>query len=123
MMKKIVQSLLLSVWVLVAPLAQAAVVNINKADAAVMVENFDGIGPKKAAAIVAYRKAQGPFKSLDELLNVKGIGEKTIARNRQDMSLNKGLTKVETKAKSSAKKPLEDANKTSSAGAVVKKAS
>lgn len=57
-------------------------VNINTADAAALDRVLVGVGPSKAAAIVEYRKANGPFKSADELANVKGIGLKTVERNR-----------------------------------------
>jgi competence protein ComEA len=49
-------------------------VNINKADAATIAKSLDGIGQSKADAIVAYRDANGPFKSADDLTQVKGIG-------------------------------------------------
>lgn len=104
MSNKIIHSLLLALWVLVAPSAQAAVVNINKADAAAMVENLEGIGPKKAAAIVSYRKKNGAFKSIDGLTEVKGIGEKIVKKNRGDLSLNKGAVKATGKVKAVTKK-------------------
>lgn len=103
MSNKILHSLLLALWILVAPSAQAAVVNINKADAAAMVENLEGIGPKKAAAIVSYRKKNGAFKSIDGLMEVKGIGEKILKKNRRDLSLNKGAVKASGKPKAATK--------------------
>jgi len=57
-------------------------VNINTADAAAIESALVNIGMSKAEAIVAYRKANGAFKSADELVNVKGVGLKTIERNR-----------------------------------------
>ena len=57
-------------------------VNINTADAATIDRVLLNIGPSKAEAIVAYRKANGPFKSADELALVKGVGLKTVERNR-----------------------------------------
>jgi competence protein ComEA len=57
-------------------------VNINTADAAAIDEALLDIGPSKAAAIVAYRKQHGAFHSADQLADVKGIGLKTIAKNR-----------------------------------------
>lgn len=42
--------------------------------------NLPGVGPRTAAAIAAYRKAHGPYRNLRELLQVKGIGEKKLAR-------------------------------------------
>jgi competence protein ComEA len=57
-------------------------VNVNSADAATLADAIDGIGPVKAAAIVAYRETHGPFKTVDDLLLVKGIGEATLEKNR-----------------------------------------
>ncbi|QDW66189.1 ComEA family DNA-binding protein [Luteimonas granuli] len=57
-------------------------VNINTADAATIERVLVNIGASKAEAIVAYRKANGAFKSADELAKVKGVGLKTIERNR-----------------------------------------
>ena len=57
-------------------------VNINTADAQTIERVLVNIGTSKAEAIVAYRKANGAFKSADELANVKGVGLKTIERNR-----------------------------------------
>ncbi|HET8897193.1 MAG TPA: helix-hairpin-helix domain-containing protein [Rhodanobacteraceae bacterium] len=59
----------------------ATPVNINTADAATIAKALDGIGMSKAEAIVAYRKAHGPFTSAEQLGNVKGIGKQTLARN------------------------------------------
>lgn len=57
-------------------------VNINTADAAAIDEALVNIGPAKAEAIVAYRKAHGSFKSAEQLALVKGVGLKTIEKNR-----------------------------------------
>lgn len=62
--------------------AAADPVNLNSADAATLADAIVGIGPVKAAAIVAYRETHGPFKTVDDLLLVKGIGEATLAKNR-----------------------------------------
>jgi competence protein ComEA len=72
-------------------LNQAAVstpVNINSANADVLAENLNGVGLKKAQAIVLYREQHGPFKSVDELVNVAGIGQATLAKNRDKLSVN-----------------------------------
>lgn len=61
-------------------IAPGAIVNINRADAATISRYLKGIGPVKAQAIVAYRQKYGPFRSAEELADVKGIGEKTVAR-------------------------------------------
>jgi competence protein ComEA len=63
-------------------LGAAEPVNLNAADAETLAANMVGIGPAKAAAIVAYREQHGPFKSVDDLLLVKGIGESTLEQNR-----------------------------------------
>lgn len=57
-------------------------VNINTADAATIDRVLLNIGPSKAEAIVAYRKANGAFKSAEQLTLVKGVGLKTIEKNR-----------------------------------------
>lgn len=62
-------------------------VNINTANADQLSSSLKGVGLKKAQAIIAYRDQFGAFKSLDELTAVKGIGEKTLAKNRSKISL------------------------------------
>lgn len=57
-------------------------VNINTADVATLDRVLLNIGPAKAAAIVAFREANGPFKRIEDLAEVKGIGEKTLEKNR-----------------------------------------
>lgn len=65
--------------------AQAdARVNLNTADAT-QLQTLSGIGASKAAKIIAYREQQGPFKSIDDLLNVSGIGEKTLEALRDSI--------------------------------------
>lgn len=59
----------------------ASPVNINTADAKTIGEALSGIGLKKAEAIVKYREEKGDFKSADELVNVAGIGEKTVEKS------------------------------------------
>ncbi len=62
-------------------------VNINQADAESIAAALNGIGVKKAEAIVVYREQNGSFKAVDDLANVKGIGNKTIEKNRSDILL------------------------------------
>src|SRR5437868_3247972 len=68
--------------------AWAAPVDINSADAKTL-ESLNGIGPSKAEAIVEYRKTNGPFKNVDELSKVKGIGQKLVDKNRENLAIGK----------------------------------
>lgn len=65
----------------------ATPVNVNTADAATLAKSLDGVGMSKAKAIVAYRKAHGPFKNASQLARVKGIGSKTIEHNQSAIKL------------------------------------
>ena len=84
-------STLLSTLVLSLALAGAAIagetVNINTADAATLDRVLVNIGPSKAQAIVEYRKAHGAFRSAEQLAEVKGVGLKTVEKNRDRISL------------------------------------
>ncbi len=62
-------------------------VNINTADAKALSEVLVGVGETKAEAIIEYRKTNGPFKSAEELAMVKGIGLKTVEKNRERIEL------------------------------------
>ena len=62
-------------------------VNVNSADAATIAAALNGVGEAKAEAIVAYREEHGPFKSADQLAEVKGIGLKTVEKNRELIDL------------------------------------
>ncbi len=66
----------------------AAPVNINKANAKTIAKSLQGIGQKKAEAIVRYRKKHGPFETVKDLMKVKGIGKKTVMKNRADILLD-----------------------------------
>ena len=68
--------------------AEVGKVNLNTADAPTLQRELSGIGETKAKAIVAYRDAHGAFASVDELLEVKGIGESILAKNRDKLSVN-----------------------------------
>ena len=57
-------------------------VNLNTADAATIDRVLLNVGPAKAQAIVDYRKQHGAFHSPEELAMVKGIGLKTVEKNR-----------------------------------------
>lgn len=68
--------------------AQTAKVDLNGADAPTLQRELSGIGEAKAKAIVAYRESNGPFSSVDELLEVKGIGKAILDKNREKLEVN-----------------------------------
>lgn len=84
-MSRLLLALALSLAALFAVPAVAAV-NINTATKDELVA-LSGIGPAKAQAILDYRKANGPFKTVDDLRNVKGIGAKRMEKLRADITV------------------------------------
>ncbi|WP_419711388.1 ComEA family DNA-binding protein [Pseudomonas sp. NFX224] len=72
----------------VSPQSQSGKINLNAADASTLQRELAGIGAAKANAIVAYRETNGPFASVDELLEVKGIGKAILDRNREKLEVN-----------------------------------
>ena len=87
-MKKLLLSLVLSLFSALA----FAVVNVNTASQSEL-ESLSGIGPVKAKAIIDDRAKNGPFKSVEDLDRVKGIGMVTIEKLRKDISIS-GATSV-----------------------------
>ncbi|QQZ31023.1 helix-hairpin-helix domain-containing protein [Thiothrix subterranea] len=79
-----IASLLLSLFVSSVVLAET--VNINTADVAAL-DSLDGIGEKKAEAIVAYRTEHGEFKTLEDLKEVSGIGDKLFDKIKDQVAL------------------------------------
>lgn len=86
-----------------------AVVNINSASQK-QLEELPGVGPAKAKAIIDYRKKNGPFKSVEDIKKVDGIGDATYNEIKGDL-VTKGTTtgvgkpaEKKDDAKSSAKK-------------------
>ncbi len=87
-MKSLKRFSYLAICALILPLvAFAGPVNVNTADAETISAELRGVGLSKALAIVDYRKAHGPFKSVDDLTLVKGIGERTVEINRSNILL------------------------------------
>src|SRR5688572_6911089 len=84
--------------------AAAAALNLNTASKDELVA-LPGIGPAKAQAIIDYRNQHGPFKSIDELRKVKGIGEKLFVQIKPEVligpparnALAQGVPKAEAK--------------------------
>lgn len=74
--------------------AFAAPVDINTASAEQISESLAGVGPAKAQAIIAYRTANGPFLTADQLSEVKGIGPATVEKNRASILVSKPENKA-----------------------------
>jgi len=66
---------------------QLASININSADAETLAAGLKGVGITRAQEIVRYREAFGPFASVDELVEVKGVGPSTVDKNRAVLTL------------------------------------
>jgi len=84
---KLLHTLLLTAILLFSTAAFAEKVNINTATAEQISSTMTGIGASKAEAIVKYRKSHGKFKSVQDLENVAGIGEKTVEKNKDKIAL------------------------------------
>jgi competence protein ComEA len=65
---------------------EAGTVNLNTASIKDL-ETLPGIGPKTAERIVAYRQKNGPFKKIEELMNVQGIGEKSFLKLKPQLTV------------------------------------
>ncbi|TDY02660.1 ComEA family DNA-binding protein [Thiohalophilus thiocyanatoxydans] len=86
-MKKLIQTLVLTLSMLSAGFAFAEPVNINSATAAELSANINGVGQKKAEAIIKYREEHGPFKQIEDLMKVQGVGPGIFAKNRENLKL------------------------------------
>ena len=101
-MNRLSLRLLMSLLSLFAAASMAvAAVNLNTATVAEL-DAVNGIGPSKASAIVEYRNKNGPFKSVDDLQNVKGFGKKSIDKLRTELTV--GPTPAKTAAKTPVRK-------------------
>jgi competence protein ComEA len=77
----------MTLW-LISGMALAGPVNVNTADAETISAELQGVGISKAIAIVEYRKANGPFRRIDDLALVKGIGARTVEINRENIRID-----------------------------------
>jgi len=77
--------------------AAAGIVNLNTASATDL-EGLPGIGAKTAARIIEYRQKNGPFKKVEELMNVRGVGEKNFLKLKPQITV--GTPKAEGNASS-----------------------
>lgn len=79
---------LLATLALLPVIAWAGPVDLNTADAATLARELKGIGPARAEAIIAWREANGPFKSPEDIVLVQGIGERVLEDNRALLSVS-----------------------------------
>jgi competence protein ComEA len=86
-MKKSLLAALLLLSMLSGAVVAMDPVNVNTATAMELTKLVN-IGPAKAEAIVAYREAHGPFRSLQELTRVTGVGERTVEINLERIILD-----------------------------------
>lgn len=110
--------LLLTIALLLFSSFAIAAVNINTASKEEL-DVLPGIGPVKAQAIVDYRKANGPFKSVDDLKKVNGIGDATFDKLKGDITVSGG-SKAAPKAAAAAPAKAEPAKTAAPAPAPAK---
>lgn len=81
-MKRITSGLITLLLMALAGSCLAGPVNVNTADAETIARELQGIGDARAAAIVEWRQQNGRFESIEDLQNVKGVGQKIIRMNQ-----------------------------------------
>lgn len=86
-MNKFITGLVSTGLLVLSGLAHAVPVNINTADAAALAAGITGVGLKRAEAIIDFRDSNGPFRSVDELTRVRGIGLKLVEQNRENLRI------------------------------------
>jgi competence protein ComEA len=69
-----------------ATVASAEVINLNSATVA-QIASLPGIGPKTADLVVQYRVKNGPFKKIEEIMNVRGVGEKSFLKIKDRLTV------------------------------------
>ena len=62
-------------------------IDINSADAKTIAAAIDGVGEKRAQAIVAYRESNGPFVTIDDVVKDRGVGQKTVDASRAKLQV------------------------------------
>jgi competence protein ComEA len=88
----VLKSLILSLVLATAAFA-AGKVDINRASASELAAALNGVGESKAQAIVDYRTQHGPFKSAEQLAQVRGIGLKTVEKNMERIEVGTPVAK------------------------------
>ncbi len=88
MTKNIIAALFLALSLTGLSLADMQPIDLNTATVEQLAERLHGVGEAKAEAIVAYREQNGGFEHIDELVNVRGIGLRTVDRNRDRITIS-----------------------------------
>ncbi len=86
-MKFILTALLSGLLLCGVAAAEITEVNVNSASAEELAAALSGVGLARAEAIVKYRESYGPFEDVYELINVSGIGERTVELNESRIKL------------------------------------
>lgn len=84
---EIIRKILLTVLLIAPTLLFAEAVNINTANKEVLT-TLKGIGERRAEAIISYREKYGPFKSIEELMEISGIGQSILEDNRENLTVS-----------------------------------
>ncbi|MEE4379068.1 MAG: helix-hairpin-helix domain-containing protein [Candidatus Competibacteraceae bacterium] len=92
-MKSLYQICLVLLFALFALASTAQTIDINTATAEELA-TLDGVGATKAAAIIQYREMNGPFSSVEDLVKVKGIGNKTLEKNSSKLTVGAESSKT-----------------------------
>jgi comEA protein len=70
----------------VAAAASTEIINLNTATAT-QIATLPGIGPKTADLVVQYRQKNGPYKKIEEIMNVRGVGEKSFLKLKSRLTV------------------------------------
>ncbi len=107
-----VKAFLLSVmYVILSFSVSAEVVNLNKADAASLAHYLKGVGEKKAESIIEYRTEHEKFNAIEEIMEVKGIGEGIFNKIKDNLSLTEGVETMESNSKKAEKSSAKEDKK------------
>jgi competence protein ComEA len=101
---------LFALFAMLVSVAALAAVNVNTASQQEL-ETLKGIGPVKAKAIIDYRSKNGPFKTPADLVNVPGIGEKTVEKLKADLAFGGAAAPAAAKPAAPAPAPAPAAKK------------
>lgn len=89
----VMAALLLGMWITQAFAGEQ--IDINRADASALQQGLTMVGPSRAAAIVEHRQQHGPFRRVEDLTQVKGIGKAIVERNRQRITIGDRTSRLD----------------------------